>query len=366
LKTVESSLAAICSDIRNAHAQTVLPEFLVHRQARGQGSDRPVQGQYIQSVDQCAGQLSTKSTDINGVPAPAEGNPNATVSVSGQSADPSVNTDTSAALDWAAIASTPFAQTNRFTVLSTTEDDERGNTCDQPYTTVRPRRQGRRRRRTSESRAQTVDQSRQTAQPTQQRRVLRLLGKSTAGGSTILAAGKLRSKIVLCVDNINVRCSVKDMEHFIVNELRMTVNSCFEVKPRRRRSDGDGDGVLNRTAFRVCIFEDELDKFLNADAWPESVIISEWYFKAQSSDKRPRIGNSPSESAGPTINAAQSAVGLVLPECSSLQGQDQAATDNRVCGDSDQDRTILVNQEEEFMDHAALDNENNDNNNGDI
>ena len=42
LKTVESSLAAICNDIRTV----VLPESVAPKQPRGQGSARPTQGQH--------------------------------------------------------------------------------------------------------------------------------------------------------------------------------------------------------------------------------------------------------------------------------------------------------------------------------
>jgi len=50
LKTVESSLAAICNDIRTA----VLPESVAPKQPRGQGSARPTQGQHKQTAGHCA------------------------------------------------------------------------------------------------------------------------------------------------------------------------------------------------------------------------------------------------------------------------------------------------------------------------
>jgi len=54
-------------------------------------------------------------------------------------------------------------------------------------------------------------------------------------------------------------------------------------------------GETSKTAFRVCIFTDELDRLLNADAWPESVSICTWFSKSRSQDegnKRLRLGNS--------------------------------------------------------------------------
>jgi len=32
-------------------------------------------------------------------------------------------------------------------------------------------------------------------------------------------------------------------------------------------------------AFRLCIYDDDREKLLNPDAWPNSVTISPWYFK---------------------------------------------------------------------------------------
>jgi len=113
---------------------------------------------------------------------------------------------------------------------------------------------------------------------TQQRRFQRLLGKSTAGGCAISATEKLPSKIVLYVDNVNVCCSEQDVANFVLNKLSVSINSCYEVKPRRRRNEmigARGDRVLNRKAFRVCIYEEDLGKFMNANIWPKSVAISE-------------------------------------------------------------------------------------------
>jgi len=54
--------------------------------------------------------------------------------------------------------------------------------------------------------------------------------------------------------------------------------NCFEVKPRRRRGDDD-ESTKKRKSFRLCICEDDRSRLLNADAWPNSIITSDWYFK---------------------------------------------------------------------------------------
>ena len=275
---------------------------------------------------------------------------------------------------WAAATSTPFAHRNRYAVLSTTDDDQHGVTDDQSFTIVWQRRHGRR-RRTSESRLQTADQLNRSVPSTQQRRFQRLLGKSTAGGCAISAAEKLPSKIVLYVDDVNVCCSEQDVANFVLNKLPVSVNSCFEVKPRRRRNeviDVRGDLVLNRKAFRVCIYEEDLGKFMNANIWPKSVAISEWYFKSQlqPQDKRPCIDSDPSERIG-SLNKLKQAIAGASPECSTSKARVHTVAENQSYNNSDQERTILVDSGEELMDLVVPENNDNDNqgttsdNNGD-
>ena len=83
------------------------------------------------------------------------------------------------------------------------------------------------------------------------------------------------------------------MKEFI-SRLSVNAVSCFEVKTRRRYNE---DALnLNRRAFRVCILEDDRNRFLNPDVWPDSVRISEWFTKrnwrmTESNDKRLRVGS---------------------------------------------------------------------------
>jgi len=68
------------------------------------------------------------------------------------------------------------------------------------------------------------------------------------------------------------------------------VFSVFEVKPRRRRGD-DADGAVDRKAFRLCINGDDRERLLDPSVWPDSVLISQWYFKQQD-NKRTRLSTS--------------------------------------------------------------------------
>ena len=98
---------------------------------------------------------------------------------------------------------------------------------------------------------------------------------------------------MLCVDNVNPACTDNDMSAFI-SGMSVKVVSCFEAKSRRRR--GESADITDRKAFRVCVYENDLERLLNADRWPDSISISEWYFKSASSntanvndDKRTRV-----------------------------------------------------------------------------
>lgn len=123
-----------------------------------------------------------------------------------------------------------------------------------------------------------------------------MLGKSSST-SVISAANKLRKKTVLCVDNVSTSCTATDMTSFIT-AMHIDVITCFEVKPRRRRNDSAAS--VNRRAFRICIYSDDVDRFLNADMWPDSITISEWFFKPSSVDRdnnRPQRVNDDEASA---------------------------------------------------------------------
>jgi len=74
-----------------------------------------------------------------------------------------------------------------------------------------------------------------------------------------------------------------------IGSLSIDVVFCHEVKPRRRRNK-DEDAV-DRKAFRVCIFDVDRDRLLDAGAWPDSITISKWFFQAERGDKRRRIGS---------------------------------------------------------------------------
>lgn len=273
----------------------------------------------LDKMENCVAELSTK---IAGMLTSIQGSHKSTVKPVGPAAanvpverdaaagnSKSVSIDTtgnhSSATDWATIASTPHSHGSRFAVLATddADDDSAGA---QPFAVVQRRRSAKRPRQRSTPSTTTVA----PAPPQQQqrepaRRAPTLIGKAVnVSGTNLTAARRIRKKAVFCLDNINVNCSVDDIRSHVSN-LLIPVISCFEVRTRRRRDD-TVDSVSDRKAFRLCIYDDDRDKLLNVNAWPESVTVAPWFFKGaivNSTDKRPR----PSVSADDVADTADTA-----------------------------------------------------------
>ena len=194
-------------------------------------------------------------------------------------------------LDWAtaaALTSSPVVQSNRFALLGDGGDSDSDA---RPFNEVVSRRSLKRRRqlsnqppssqqqRSSASQS-TSEQSRpqRNSQSQQSRRVL--LGKSTVGSNSLAAAKPIRKKAVFCLDNISPSFSADDVRAYVTS-MSIDVVSCFQVQPRRVRY---GDSY-DRRAFRLCIFEEDCDRLLDASKWPDSVAISKWYRKSATGDR---------------------------------------------------------------------------------
>ena len=116
---------------------------------------------------------------------------------------------------------------------------------------------------------------------------------------------------------------MEDVRYF-VSGLRIEVYSCFEVKSQRRRNE---ENVGERKAFRLCIPDDDRGKLLNAADWPDSVTVSEWYFKQANDEsdklKRRRVdansvdeasvsGKPPSASSASACSGASTAAAVAM------------------------------------------------------
>ena len=196
---------------------------------------------------------------------------------------------------WANIASSsPLIHSNRFAVLTSVDAEQSDDRIsEQQFTTVKSRRPKRARNSTPTDSGLTQQEQKPKpqAQPQIQRRAPLIVGKASGAiaGPKLSAATKIYKKCVFCIDNVHPSCTVDDIKSFVTS-LLVKVETCFEVKPRRRREDGD-EPITNRKAFRLCVREEFRDQLLKASLWPDSVSISDWFFKPSASrDNNPDKG----------------------------------------------------------------------------
>ena len=89
------------------------------------------------------------------------------------------------------------------------------------------------------------------------------------------AAKKIINKAVYCIYNVGTSVDVDDLRQF-VRSMNVNVFSCFPMKPRRQRNEINL--IIDRKAFRLYIDAADKDKLLDESKWPDSVVISEWYY----------------------------------------------------------------------------------------
>jgi len=189
--------------------------------------------------------------------------------------------------DWASLVSTSLIHDNCFNVLATTDHSDGGLFVEQRSARVK-----RRRPQLAQQRQQKpTDQGTLQQNQTQRRRTPAMSGKSTTSSASVAAAKQIRKKAVFCVDNVGTSYTADDIRSF-VSSMSISVISCFEVKPRRRRNDERE--TTDRKAFRLCIWAEDQDHMLDPSKWPSSIMISTWYREPQSQpqgpdDKRRRV-----------------------------------------------------------------------------
>lgn len=110
-----------------------------------------------------------------------------------------------------------------------------------------------------------------------------MFGKSTAVTKIVAARKLTKKKAVFCIDNLNNDCTSQDIVSY-VNAMSIETVSCFEAKTRQRRNDNRSE-LADCKAFRLCIFDEDRARLLNAAMWPDSVIISDWFFKSERRDQ---------------------------------------------------------------------------------
>jgi hypothetical protein len=123
--------------------------------------------------------------------------------------------------------------------------------------------------------------------------------------------------------------------------------SCFEVKPRKLRSD---IYTIDRKAFRLCIDYNHRSKLFDSSRWPDSVVVSECFLKSQQTsrvsrdapaDKRHRSDSSslrPSERAAARCDSDD--YGGCSAQENTVRAEDHAEVDDEPV--IDMDLTIIT------------------------
>ena len=253
---------------------------------------------------------------------------------------------TQSQMDWASVAtSSPFASKNHFEGMETDEEADPVQ-----FTEIRSRRSKRRRLPTSSPQQQqqrTVNNQQHQQQeqrgreaelygqqqqqqhsdqhPSQQRRRRggRLLKGSASSVRGLAAAKYIVDKVVFCVDNVDPSVTTDVLAAF-VKSMSVSVISCFRAAPRRLR--GESGPVTDRAAFRLRIAADDRQRLLDDSQWPESVVISDWFYIKPTADRRQRQAQAAANTGGSeTERRSSPAVSAPLLPSSSAAASDVAA-----------------------------------------
>ena len=87
------------------------------------------------------------------------------------------------------------------------------------------------------------------------------------------------NKSIFCVSNINFDVLCDEKKTF-VESLNAKVISCFEAKSRSKESK----------SFRICIHQEDCDKFFSDEVWPKGCRIREWVWRPNP-DKAASVSN---------------------------------------------------------------------------
>ena len=238
------------------------------------------------------------------------------------------------ASDWATLTSTPSVTSNRFAPLQSMGDDGEE---DDPSVVAQTAFTGVKSKKTKRARDLSSQQpvpNRQNDKPTSERKAPAILGQSSFPGGKVAAARDIRKKAVFCVDNVSTSCTMEDIKSFVTKTLRIEVLSCYKAQPRRRWREETS--VDDRNAFRLCICEKDRDRLLDANAWPTSVLISDWVFKKPNgNDKRLRMDIEASSAV--TLSRSTS----IAQDGNVLQGAEAASPSRSRQTSVDDDETVL-------------------------
>ena len=102
-------------------------------------------------------------------------------------------------------------------------------------------------------------------------------------------------KLFFYIGNVDCEFSNDDVKDYIENCVGATCVSSFQIsesEPRVVR----GKTINPYRGFRVAIVEDDVDRFLDLENWPDGIIIRKWIFNKNKNGSAAIIDNPQSES----------------------------------------------------------------------
>ncbi len=85
------------------------------------------------------------------------------------------------------------------------------------------------------------------------------------------------SKAVYCVDNVHKSIDKDAFAKFVSRRLGVRVLTCFAINPRLNHWQRAHSKTPDCSAFRICIYRADNDKFMDATKWPADITVSRWY-----------------------------------------------------------------------------------------
>ena len=107
-----------------------------------------------------------------------------------------------------------------------------------------------------------------------------LIGRSNQTNDKLKASRPLVKKLFFYIGSVDRNFSNDDVKDYIENCVGATCVSSYQIsesEPREVR----GKTIEPFRGFRVAIVEDDVERFLNLENWPDGIIIRKWIFKTK-------------------------------------------------------------------------------------
>ena len=107
-----------------------------------------------------------------------------------------------------------------------------------------------------------------------------LIGRSNQATDRLKASRPLVKKLFFYIGNVDRKFSNDDVKDYIENCVGATCVSSYLISESETR-EVRGKTIEPFRGFRVAIVEDDVERFLDLENWPDGIIIRKWIFKTK-------------------------------------------------------------------------------------